>query len=131
MHQGRGGRRRDGVLTARMRTLIARGLGIVTTLDAEGSPTASPCVALTPWDGDRVVFLDQHGGDALRNIERTPSVEVAVADPRSGRGYRLAGEATVVTRGLFFDVVCRHIRIGAEAIVLVEVRSASKLAVAA
>jgi len=113
-----------------MRALIARGLGIVTTTDAEGAPTASPCLALTPWDGDHVVFLERHGGDALRNIAQTPKVEVQVADPRSGKGYRLSGEATVVTKGLLFDVVLRHVRVAGDAVVLVEVTAASRLAVA-
>ncbi|MGH2720389.1 MAG: pyridoxamine 5'-phosphate oxidase family protein [Actinomycetota bacterium] len=95
---GRGLARRRGTVTFEdwERERVRRAVGVVATLDADGSPRAVP--VLVSIEGDGLRFETDPGSRKYRNLSRDPRVAVVVQGPPKW-GVSVQGRAEVLSDG--------------------------------
>jgi predicted pyridoxine 5'-phosphate oxidase superfamily flavin-nucleotide-binding protein len=87
-------------LTEDMKRVIAeQRLGFVATVNADGTPNLSPKATFVVLDDRTIAFAEIRSPNTIRNIERSPAVEVNFVDPFVRKGCRIKGKAEVVPRG--------------------------------
>ena len=121
-------------LTEDMKRLVReQRLGYIATVTADGQPNVSPKGSLSVWDDDHLVFADIESPGTVRNLGNNPSTEINVVDPRTRKGYRFRGRASVLRSGeIYWKVVEKYKKDGADVrrirtIILVNVVHAAML----
>jgi predicted pyridoxine 5'-phosphate oxidase superfamily flavin-nucleotide-binding protein len=88
------------MLTADMKRVIEeQRLGFVATSAPDGTPNLSPKGTFAVLDDQTIAFGDIRSPGTLQNLKTNPRVEVNFIDVFVRKGYRFAGQATVVERG--------------------------------
>jgi len=81
-----------------MRRIVAETiLCYVATTNADGSPNLSPKSSLRVHDDTHLMFANMASPATVRNLRRDPRVELNCVDIFGRRGYRFAGQATVLS----------------------------------
>lgn len=81
-----------------MRRIVAETiLCYVATTNADGSPNLSPKSSLRVHDDTHLMFANMASPVTVRNLRRDPRVELNCVDIFGRRGYRFAGQATVLS----------------------------------
>ncbi len=87
------------MLTADMKRVIQQQrLGFVATTGPDGAPSVAPKDSFVVLDDDTIAFGNVRSHDAIRNLTTDQRVEINFVDPFLHKGYRIAGNATVVRR---------------------------------
>jgi RimJ/RimL family protein N-acetyltransferase/general stress protein 26 len=81
---------------AMRRTIEEQRLGLVASVDEDGSPAVSPKGTFAVLGEDRIGFLDIRSPNSVRNLRARPRVEVVFVDPFARSGWRFKGLADVV-----------------------------------
>jgi uncharacterized protein len=88
------------MLTADMKRVIEeQRLGFVATASKDGTPNVSPKGTFVVLDDHTIAFGEIRSPGTLRNLQANPRIEVNFVDVFTRKGYRFAGNATVVGRG--------------------------------
>ena len=95
------------MLTADMKRVITeQRLGFVATSAPDGTPNLSPKGTFAVLDDRTIAFGEIRSPGTLQNLKTNPRVEVNFIDVFVRKGYRFAGQATVVGRGeAGFDIL--------------------------
>jgi predicted pyridoxine 5'-phosphate oxidase superfamily flavin-nucleotide-binding protein len=80
-------------------------LGFVATVCPDGTPNLSPKGTTTVWDDEHLVFADIHSPGTVANLLINPAIEINIVDVFTRKGYRLKGNARVLSAGPLFDEV--------------------------
>ena len=99
------------MLTDEMRR-IARDhpLGIVATVNADGTPNVSPKGTMVVLDHETVVFGEIASPGTLANIAARPAMEVNFVDVLARGGFRASGTAEALPPGsVAFNARRRHV----------------------
>jgi predicted pyridoxine 5'-phosphate oxidase superfamily flavin-nucleotide-binding protein len=80
-------------------------LGFIATVCPDGTPNLAPKGTTTVWDEDHLVFADIHSPDTVNNLRTNPSIEINVVDVFTRKGYRLKGEARIISEGPLFKAM--------------------------
>ena len=100
-----------GILTGDMKRVVReQRLGFIATVCPDGTPNLSPKGTTAVWDDDHLVFADIRSPQSVKNIERSPSVEINVVDLLVRKGYRFKGRGVVHRAGEIFQRVCEMYR---------------------
>jgi hypothetical protein len=87
------------MLTADMKRVIQQQrLGFVATTGPDGAPSVAPKDSFVVLDDETIAFGNVRSHDAIRNLIADQRIEINFIDPFLHKGYRLAGNATVVRR---------------------------------
>jgi len=87
------------MLTADMKRIIEQHrLGFVATTGPDGAPSLAPKDSFVVLDDETIAFDNVRSHDAIRNLVADSRIEINFIDPLLHKGYRLAGNATVVRR---------------------------------
>jgi predicted pyridoxine 5'-phosphate oxidase superfamily flavin-nucleotide-binding protein len=81
------------------RVIEEQRLGFVATAAPDGTPNVSPKGTFTVLDDRTIAFGEIRSPGTIRNLRANPRVEVNFIDAFVRKGYRFAGNATVVERG--------------------------------
>ncbi|MEO1640044.1 MAG: pyridoxamine 5'-phosphate oxidase family protein [Pseudomonadota bacterium] len=88
------------MLTDSMKDLIAAfPLGFVATVTADGAPAVSPKGTFQVLDDQTLAYGDVRSPGTRRNLKADPRVEVNFIDPFRRKAVRVAGKATIHTKG--------------------------------
>jgi uncharacterized protein len=84
-------------------------LSFVATVTPDGKPNLSPKGSLKVWDDRHLVFADIASPVTIRNLEKTPYIEINLVHPFLRRGYRFKGKAQVLRDGPEFTFVAEDL----------------------
>ena len=88
------------MLTPEMKRVVQQHpLGYVATAGADGAPNLSPKGTFFVVDDTTIAFAEIRSPVTMRNLQTNPRIEVNFLDVFVRKGYRFAGNATVVKRG--------------------------------
>ncbi|MDO8785641.1 MAG: pyridoxamine 5'-phosphate oxidase family protein [Syntrophales bacterium] len=76
---------------------------LVATAGKDGLPNVSPKGSFRVLDDEHVVFADLRSPRTIANIKENPKVAVIGIEPVSRKGWRIRGQAEVLTGGAIFD----------------------------
>ena len=87
------------MLSEDMKRLVSeQRLGFVATVNPDGSPNLSPKGTFVVLDDASIAFGEIRSPQTIRNLKTNPRVEVNFVDPFVRKGYRFAGNASIVER---------------------------------
>jgi predicted pyridoxine 5'-phosphate oxidase superfamily flavin-nucleotide-binding protein len=88
------------MLTQDMKRVVQQHpLGYVATASADGTPNLSPKGTFFVIDDTTIAFAEIRSPATIRNLETNPRIEVNFLDVFVRKGYRFAGNASIVKRG--------------------------------
>jgi predicted pyridoxine 5'-phosphate oxidase superfamily flavin-nucleotide-binding protein len=88
------------MLTPDMKRVVQQHpLGYVATAGADGAPNLSPKGTFFVVDDTTIAFAEIRSPATMRNLQANPRIEVNFLDVFVRKGYRFAGNASVVKRG--------------------------------
>ena len=91
-------RKRGGMLDQDMKRIVAETiLCFVATTNEDGSPNLSPKSSLRVYDDTHLLFANMASPGTVRNLRRDDRIEINCVDIFGRRGYRFAGQATVLS----------------------------------
>ncbi len=90
-------------ITAEKREFLERTPRLLATSDLSGRPNVAVKGSLIVIDGNTLAFAEASGGRTYRNIQENPRVMVVAADFARMEGYRIVGEAKLVTEGKIYE----------------------------
>ncbi len=90
-------------ITAEKREFLERTPRLLATADLQGRPNVAVKGSLIVIDGNTLAFAEAAGGRTYRNILENPRVMVVAADFSRMEGYRIVGEAKLVTEGKIYE----------------------------
>ena len=76
---------------------------LVATAGKNGMPNVSPKGSFRVLDDGHAVFADIRSPRTTANIKENPAVSVIGLDPASRKGWRIWGQAEILTEGAIFD----------------------------
>ena len=76
---------------------------LVATAGKDGLPNVSPKGSFRVLDDEHVVFADLRSPRTIANIKENPRVAVIGLDPLSRKGWRIWGQAEILTEGAILD----------------------------
>lgn len=86
-------------LSAEMkRILVEQKLGMVATVNADGSPNLSPKATFVVLGDDQIIFGDLRSPNTQRNVVERGGMELNFVDPIARKGFRAKGRARYVSR---------------------------------
>jgi uncharacterized protein len=89
------------MLTADMKRIVReQPLGYVATATADGMPNVSPKGTFFVVDDATIAFAEIRSPATVRNLKANPRIEVNFIDPFVRKGYRFAGSAKIIERGV-------------------------------
>lgn len=74
-------------------------LGIVGTINADGTPNVSPKGTMVVLDDDTIIFGEIASPGTLANVLERPAMEINFVDVLARRCFRAKGEAEVLNSG--------------------------------
>ena len=88
------------MLTQDMKRVVQQHpLGYVATASADGAPNLWPKGTFFVIDDTTIAFAEIRSPATIRNLETNPRIEVNFLDVFVRKGYRFAGNASIVKRG--------------------------------
>ena len=88
------------MITKEMRRIIEDNtIGLVATVDPDGSPAVSPKGTMLVIDASTIAFSDIRSPGTVRNIKHNPAVELNFIDIFRRKACRLKGRASYVPKG--------------------------------
>ncbi|MFA4916078.1 MAG: pyridoxamine 5'-phosphate oxidase family protein [Syntrophales bacterium] len=79
------------------------GPAFVATAGKDGSPNVSAKGSFRVLDDEHVVFADLFSPRTIANIKENPRVAVIGLDAASRKGWRVQGQAEILTEGAVFE----------------------------
>jgi predicted pyridoxine 5'-phosphate oxidase superfamily flavin-nucleotide-binding protein len=90
-------------LTEEMKALVASQQAFIATASPDGVPNIGPKASTRVLDDEHIVFYELAGGRTWDNLQKNPSVAIAVADLSTMQGYRFVGKAELLTEGELYE----------------------------
>jgi len=91
-------------LTEEMKALLASQLCFIATASPDGVPNIAPKGSTRVLDDEHIVFYELTGGRTWENLQKNPTVAIAVADISKLQGYRFTGKAEeIITEGELYE----------------------------
>ena len=104
------------ILTTDMQRMMAeQKLGLVATVDADGTPNLSPKATFVVVGEDCIVFGDLRSPNTKRNVAERPGMEISFVDPIARKGFRAKGQAKYIAKddGEFANLIGNFKHLGA------------------
>lgn len=76
---------------------------LVATASKDGLPNVSPKGSFRVIDDEHVVFAELRSPRTIANLKENPKVSAIGLDPASRKGWRIWGEAEMLSEGAVFD----------------------------
>jgi len=76
---------------------------LVATAGKDGLPNVSPKGSFRVLDDEHVLFAELRSPRTIANLKENPKVSVIGLDPASRKGWRIWGQAEILTEGAIFD----------------------------
>lgn len=73
-------------------------LGMVASVDQNGSPNLSPKGTFVVLDSELIMFSEIRSPNTLKNIQHNPEVEINFVDPFSRKGVRIKGITRIIEK---------------------------------
>ncbi|MGY8638515.1 pyridoxamine 5'-phosphate oxidase family protein [Bradyrhizobium sp. 14AA] len=87
-------------ITEQMKTIAANhSVGVVGTVNADGTPNVSPKGTMVVLDDDTIIFGEIASPITLANIIERPAMEINFVDVLARRCFRAKGEAEALPKG--------------------------------
>ena len=91
------------------RIMTQQKLGMVATVNADGTPNLSPKATFVVLSDERIAFADLRSPNTQRNVEERGAMELNFVDPVARKGFRAKGHATYAAKGSAeFDALMPH-----------------------
>jgi len=90
-------------LTEEMKALLGSQLRFIATASRDGAPNIVPKASARVLDDEHIVFYELVGGRTWENLQKNPTVAIAVADVSTLQGYRFVGKAELITEGELYE----------------------------
>lgn len=87
-------------------------LAYISTVSPDGVPNVAPKGSLVLLDDEHLVFADLYAGKTRSNLEKNPTIAVAIVNPAAYQGYQFKGTAELVDRGPAYDEVVARVEGG-------------------
>ena len=88
------------LITKQMKTIAENhSVGVVGTINADGTPNVSPKGTMVVLDDDTIVFGEIASPGTLANVLERPAMEINFVDVLARRCFRAKGEAEVLPLG--------------------------------
>jgi predicted pyridoxine 5'-phosphate oxidase superfamily flavin-nucleotide-binding protein len=78
---------------------------LVATADKNGLPNVSPKGSFRVLDDEHVIFVDIRSPRTIANIKENSKVSAIGIEPVSRKGWRIWGNAEILTEGTLFDML--------------------------
>jgi len=76
---------------------------LVATAGKDGMPNVSAKGSFRVLDDEHVVFADLRSPRTIANLRENPRIAVIGLDPASRKGWRIWGQAEILTEGAIFE----------------------------
>ena len=73
-------------------------MGLVASVDSNGSPNLSPKGTFVVLDSEFLMFSEIRSPNTLKNIQQNPEVEINFVDPFSRKGVRVKGITRIIEK---------------------------------
>ncbi|MFQ5925520.1 MAG: pyridoxamine 5'-phosphate oxidase family protein [Dehalococcoidia bacterium] len=90
-------------LTEEMKALVGSQQCFIATASPDGMPHIGAKGSTQVLDDEHIVFYELTGGRTWENMQKNPTVAIAVADRSTLQGYRFVGKAEFITEGELYE----------------------------
>ncbi len=90
-------------LTDDMKKMVANHQTFIATASLDGTPNIAPKGSAHVLDDEHIVYYELTGGRTWANLQKNPTLAIAVVDRNAMQGYRFTGKAEFITTGELYD----------------------------
>ena len=86
-------------LTDEMKKMMSNHQAYVATASLDGTPNIAPKGSTQVLDDEHIAYYELTGGCTWANLQKNPTLAIAVVDRNTMQGYRFTGKAEFITTG--------------------------------